>query len=184
MDTINKTTKSASEHTEEQKQHFYNNLPVNERENKSYTEWVREAYQEQYEKWMPWIEDQYLKWFGKGDNKASYATKDTLNKSKVTGVSQIDQLQDDVHNVVGNQLGENGIAAPIGNLASKEGINRAQRNGKNEKGSYGSPVAGYTDSMISGTKNSAQYIGNSISGSAKNAASYMGLGSGSSQSKE
>jgi hypothetical protein len=26
---------------------------------------------------MPWIEDQYLKWFGKGDNKVSYATKRT-----------------------------------------------------------------------------------------------------------
>jgi hypothetical protein len=24
---------------------------------------------------MPWLEEQYLKWFGKGDNKASYATK-------------------------------------------------------------------------------------------------------------
>jgi len=26
------------------------------------------------ENWMPWIEDQYLKWFT-NDNKASYATK-------------------------------------------------------------------------------------------------------------
>jgi len=44
---------------------------------KSYSEWATEMYNSQYESWMPWIEDQYLKWFGKGDNKASYATKGT-----------------------------------------------------------------------------------------------------------
>jgi hypothetical protein len=37
-------------------------------------EWIKEGYQHQYENWMPWIEDQYLKWFTR-DNKASYATK-------------------------------------------------------------------------------------------------------------
>jgi len=31
-------------------------------------------YNQQYERWMPWIEDKYLAWFGT-DNKASYATK-------------------------------------------------------------------------------------------------------------
>lgn len=41
----------------------------------TYGEWLKEAYNNGYERWMPWIEDQYLKWFGKGDNKASYATK-------------------------------------------------------------------------------------------------------------
>lgn len=75
MDTINQATNSTNQHTEAHKQHLYDNLPAEEREKKSYSEWVREAYQDQYEKWMPWIEDQYLKWFGKGDNKASYATK-------------------------------------------------------------------------------------------------------------
>ena len=34
----------------------------------------KQVYNSQYEKWMPWIEDQYLYYFGK-DNKASYATK-------------------------------------------------------------------------------------------------------------
>jgi hypothetical protein len=41
----------------------------------TYSEWAKSTYNDQYEKWMPWIEDQYLKWFGKGDNKAAYATK-------------------------------------------------------------------------------------------------------------
>lgn len=44
----------------------------------TYAEWAKHTYNDQYEKWMPWIEDQYLKWFGKGDNKASYATKGKL----------------------------------------------------------------------------------------------------------
>ena len=35
---------------------------------------VKKTYNNQYEKWMPWIEDMYLYYFTK-DNKASYATK-------------------------------------------------------------------------------------------------------------
>lgn len=37
-------------------------------------EWAKNTYNNQYDKWMPWVEDMYLKWFTK-DNKASYATK-------------------------------------------------------------------------------------------------------------
>ncbi|KNG90601.1 hypothetical protein ANOM_001309 [Aspergillus nomiae NRRL 13137] len=114
--------------------------PQNEDEKQqqqSYYDWLREQYNIQYEKWYPWIEDQYLKWFGKGDNKASYVTKDTLSKSKVTGIKQVDQLQDDVHDLVGNQLGDNGLLSPVGKIVSKEGINRAERKGKDEDGRYG-----------------------------------------------
>lgn len=59
-----------------------NPLPGNARsqndQKQTYSEWAKATYNDQYEKWMPWIEDQYLKWFGKGDNKASYATKGKL----------------------------------------------------------------------------------------------------------
>lgn len=41
---------------------------------KTYYEWMKDGYHNQYNNWMPWVEDQYLKWFTK-DNKASYATK-------------------------------------------------------------------------------------------------------------
>ncbi|KAJ5893861.1 hypothetical protein N7495_005552 [Penicillium taxi] len=112
----------------------------NDKKDQTYTEWAKKNYQDQYEKWVPWIEDQYLKWFGKGDNKASYTTKDTLSKTKVTGVDQIDQLQDDIHNVVGNQIGDKGLLAPVGKLVSKEGVNRAERDGKDENGSYTSSL--------------------------------------------
>lgn len=72
MDSLKNT---AGQHTDEQKQQFYNSLPEEQKKKQSYTDWVKEAYHDQYEKWVPWLEDQYLKWFGKGDNKASYATK-------------------------------------------------------------------------------------------------------------
>lgn len=40
--------------------------------------WAKEKYNEQYEAWMPWIEDTFLKYFTK-DNKASYAAKGSLH---------------------------------------------------------------------------------------------------------
>jgi len=47
---------------------------------KSYREHATQYYNQKYETWMPWIEDQYLKWFTK-DNKASYATKRMISFS-------------------------------------------------------------------------------------------------------
>jgi len=47
----------------------------------TYTEQGKMYYNKKYETWMPWIEDQYLYWFGKGDNKASYATKGIYHSS-------------------------------------------------------------------------------------------------------
>lgn len=74
MDSLKNAAGMSKEHTEEQKKHMYDQLPKDQQEKQTYTEWAKEAYHDQYEKWMPWIEDQYLKWFGK-DNKASYVTK-------------------------------------------------------------------------------------------------------------
>ena len=37
-------------------------------------EWTKRQYNDQYEKWVPWLEDLYLRYFTK-DNKASYATR-------------------------------------------------------------------------------------------------------------
>ena len=36
-------------------------------------EWVKGAYNNQYESWVPWAEDKYLAWFGQ--NKTSYVAK-------------------------------------------------------------------------------------------------------------
>lgn len=59
-----------------------------------------------------------------------------LGKTKVTGVEQVDTLQDGVHNLVAGQVGQGGLLQPVGDLVSKEGANRAERQGKDEKGSY------------------------------------------------
>lgn len=43
-------------------------------------EWAKKTYNEQYESWVPWLEDIYLRWFTK-DNKASYTTKSKLDSA-------------------------------------------------------------------------------------------------------
>ncbi|KAI0849107.1 hypothetical protein F5Y00DRAFT_269732 [Daldinia vernicosa] len=133
-------------------------------------EWAKQTYNEQYEAWMPWIEDNFLKYFTK-DNKASYATKgeylfhlyplhmvgfipnsllpfqkiglgltkaylpiEQLDKAKVTNIDQVNTLQDSVHGTVAGQVGQGGLLQPVGDLVSKEGVNRAERGGKDEQG--------------------------------------------------
>lgn len=52
----------------------------NKQQPKTYKQAANDYYNQKYETWMPWIEDQYLKWFTK-DNKASYAAKRTFPSS-------------------------------------------------------------------------------------------------------
>ncbi|KAI4594699.1 hypothetical protein KJ359_007502 [Pestalotiopsis sp. 9143b] len=109
---------------------------LSEQEQKqTYLEWAKQKYNEQYESWMPWIEDHFLKYFT-NDNKASYATKQQLDKTKVTGVEQVDTLQDGVNNLVSGQVGQGGLLQPVGDMVSREGVNRAERQGKDDKGGY------------------------------------------------
>ncbi|KAG5656672.1 hypothetical protein KAF25_010225 [Fusarium avenaceum] len=140
-------------------------------------EWTKATYNDQYEKWVPWLEDTYLRWFTK-DNKASYATKQNLDKTKVTGIEQIDNLQDGVNNLAGGQVGQGGLLQPVGDLASKEGINRTERQGKGNDGSYvnkDTPGAGALNStanaVVGGGKGAAeglqgvgQGVGNTVGG--------------------
>lgn len=49
-------------------------LTEEEKKQQTWSEYGKQVYNEKYERWMPWIEDMYLRWFTK-DNKASYATK-------------------------------------------------------------------------------------------------------------
>ncbi|KAI5377552.1 hypothetical protein AA0117_g3756 [Alternaria alternata] len=151
---------------------------------KTYKEAAGEYYNQKYETWMPWIEDQYLKWFTK-DNKASYATKQNLDKTKVTGVSQVDNLQDGVNGLVGGQVGKGGIAQPLGDAVSKEGINRAERGGKDEQGKPiegQGPLGGYGQSAADGVKGGAS----SVAGGAKSAGGYVGgmFGGGKGEQKK
>lgn len=72
-------------------------------------------------------------------------------------------------------------------MASKEGINRAERGGKDDKGTYGGPAASYSDPVIKnaqsagqGMAGGAQKVGGSIADGAKGAGGYLGgmLGGG------
>ncbi|KAF7559183.1 hypothetical protein G7046_g4980 [Stylonectria norvegica] len=99
-------------------------------------EWTKQTYNSQYEKWVPWLEDQYLRWFTK-DNKASYTAKENLDKSKVTGIEQVDTLQDGLNGLAAGQVGQGGLFQPVGDFASKEGANRSERQGRGENGAYG-----------------------------------------------
>ncbi|KAL1600583.1 hypothetical protein SLS60_006969 [Paraconiothyrium brasiliense] len=148
----------------------------NTQNQKTYKQQAGEFYNRQYESWMPWVEDQYLRWFTK-DNKASYATKQELDKTKITGNAQVDNLQDGVNNLVSGQFGKGGLAQPVGDAFSKEGINRAERGGKDDNGSYGGgPLGGYGQGAVDGVKNTGSSVGGGLTGGAKSAGGYLGLG--------
>ena len=93
---------------------------------------------------------------------------DTLYKSKVTGIEQVDTLQDSVNNAVGQQVGKGGILQPVGDMASSEGINRAERGGKDDQGSYGplgsagSAVSSGAGSAWSGAKSAGGAVGGEL----------------------
>ncbi|KAK3346126.1 hypothetical protein B0T25DRAFT_633704 [Lasiosphaeria hispida] len=142
-------------------------------------EWTKDQYNKQYEKWVPWIEDLYLYYFTK-DNKASYATRDTLDKTKVTGIKQIDTLQDGVHNLVSGQFGQGGLGQPIGDLLSREGVNRTERVGKDDKGGYvpsaAGPLAQPADTVIGGVANGGQQAAGYAQSGLKSVGGMFGLG--------
>lgn len=89
---------------------------------------------------------------------------DQLSKTKFTGVEQVDTLQDGVNNLVGGQVGKGGLLQPAGDLVSKEGVNRAERKGKDDSGNYG--PGGVGNSVVGG----AQGVGNTVSQGASGAA--------------
>ena len=139
-------------------------------------EYAKKNYPEQYEKWVPWLEDVYLRWFTK-DNKASYTTKDTLDKTKVTGVEQVDTLQDGVNNLVAGQVGKGGLLQPVGDLASKEGINRAERQGKDDNGGYvptNVPGAGAMNTAAGGVADGGKAVAGKTTEGLKGAGGYVG----------
>jgi hypothetical protein len=58
--------------------------------------------------------------------------KDTLDQTKVTGIEPVDKAQDGVNNLVGGQFGKGGALQGVGDTFSKEGMNRAERGGKDD----------------------------------------------------
>lgn len=93
---------------------------------------------------------------------------DTLDKSKITGIEQVDNLQDGVNNLAASQVGQGGLLQPVGDAVSKEGVNRAERGGKDDSGSYagavGSSVSSAGGSVWSGAKSAGGYVGGMFGG--------------------
>ncbi|KAK4445085.1 hypothetical protein QBC34DRAFT_384670 [Podospora aff. communis PSN243] len=135
-------------------------------------EWTKKQYNEQYEKWVPWLEDLYLRYFTK-DNKASYATRDTLNKTKVTGI-------EGVNNLVTGQIGQGGLGQGVGDIASREGINRGERMGKDDKGGYipeaAGPVATGGNAVIGGVSQTGQQAAGAAKGGLQSVGGALGFG--------
>ena len=106
---------------------------------------------------------------------------DTLKKTKVTGVEQVDNLQDRTNNTIASQLGQGGIAQPIGDVVSKEGINRAERKGKDSSGQMAPrPLGQAVDPIADEAKMGSSYL----SGGAQKAGSYLtGAWSGKKEEK-
>jgi len=97
--------------------------------------------------------------------------KDSLDKTKVTGVDQVDNLQDGVNGVVAGQIGKGGLLQPLGDMASKEGVNRAERGGKDDSGNWApGPMSGIANPVA----NNAKKGGNAVVDGAKGAGGYVG----------
>ncbi|KKY28819.1 hypothetical protein UCRPC4_g00380 [Phaeomoniella chlamydospora] len=88
-------------------------------------EWSKKTYNNQYEKWVPWLEDKYLAWFG-----------DKLRQTNVTGDKNIGAITDGVAEGVGGQFGKGGLGEGVGEITSKEVWTRSERQGKDDKGGY------------------------------------------------
>ena len=85
-----------------------------------------------------------------------------------------------MNNLVGGQVGKDGLLAPVGDAVSKEGINRAERGGKDEKGTYGGPASAVTDPLAKNAKGAgegltggAQSAGSAVTGGVKGAGGYI-----------
>ncbi|KAL9131428.1 MAG: hypothetical protein Q9217_000642 [Psora testacea] len=87
-------------------------------------EWAKEKYNNAYNNYMPWIEDKVLGYWG--ENKTSYTAKDKLS-TDVTGERNVNAIQGGVAEGVGGTLSSGGLLGGVGDLTSKEGVNRAER---------------------------------------------------------
>ncbi|KAF2400282.1 hypothetical protein EJ06DRAFT_477515 [Trichodelitschia bisporula] len=120
----------------------------------SWEEWGKEGISSTYDKWVPWAEDQILALWS-GDNKASYAARQIANSMPKTGNKDLDKLQSDVQNLIPGLMGKGGPAQPVGDLVSKEVINRAERGGKDESGKYAPGPAGDVVGGVAGAASDA-----------------------------
>lgn len=86
----------------------------------------------------------------------------------MTGNEQIDNLQDGVNNLVAGQVGQGGLAQPIGDMASSEGFTRAERQGRDDTGGYipeaAGPLATGGDAVVGGVGDTLRGAGGLLGG--------------------
>lgn len=69
------------------------------------------------------------------------------------------------------QVGQDGLLAPVGNAFSKEGINRAERQGKGEDGSY---VGGPAGTVVNPIAEGGKSVGTGVMNAGKSAGGAVG----------
>jgi hypothetical protein len=73
---------------------------------------------------------------------------------------------------VADQLGQDGVARPVGDLVSREGVNRLERKGKDERGGYvPGEVGGAGQAVVSGGERA---VGGVVSGGGQAAGAVKG----------
>lgn len=78
-------------------------------------------------------------------------------------------------------MGKGGLLQPVGDMVSKEGVNRAERGGKDSDGSYG----GQASAVVDPVAKNAQSAGNSVwSGAQSAAGSVTGMFGGGNKEGE
>jgi hypothetical protein len=75
-----------------------------------------------------------------------------------------------VNNLAAGQIGKGGLLQPIGDLASKEGVNRAERGGKDDSGKW---APGKMNDVAAPVAEGAQGAGKQVSDGAKGASGYV-----------
>ena len=114
----------------------------------TWSEWAGKKYNNSYNSYVPWLEDKYLAWYG--ENKTSYTAKgqspypfislllgsrliefvaylENLKQNPLTDDKNVAAIQGGVADGVGGQLSSGGLLGGVGDMSSKEGVNRVER---------------------------------------------------------
>lgn len=83
----------------------------------------------------------------------------------------MDNIQDGINNTAASTFGKGGIAQPAGDMMSKEGINRAERKGKDDKGGY---APGPLNNVAEPLANQAKAGGNYLSSAGQKMGGMLG----------
>lgn len=107
-----------------------------------------------------------------------------MDKSKVTGIEQVDNIQDGVNNLAAGQVGQGGLLQPLGDHSSKEGFNRMERQGRGDNGGYAPsnvPGAASMNDAVTNLAEGGQNVAGNVVESVKSDGLVGGLLGGSSQ---